>query len=344
MNLKIFYIIGVSSVLMSNAGQAKVKKSNSEKVNVEIQELIERARSAFSPISKDEKSTDPSEVIELGQKLFFDYRLSKDGSTACVRCHLPHKYSTDGLKQSRGFNNNLGERNAQSVFNLKYQTIVHWRNDRSSIEDQAMKAFTSPVSLGNKNEKEALERLRLAGYEESFKKIFSVSENSLSLENAAKALGAYQRSLTTRADFDKFLEGDVRAISTQAQAGLSEFMTLGCTGCHNGVAVGGKDLQRFGIYDDYWNLTKTKVDKGRYDVTRQRSDLYIFKVPSLRNVSQTAPYFHDGSAENLETAIRWMAKLQLNQNLSEEQVANIKAFLESLKGDLPQNFKNPIDP
>ncbi len=307
----------------------------------EVQSLIERAKSTFAPIPKKEKISDPSQLIELGQKLFFDYRLSKDGTTACVRCHLPQNYGADGLKQSRGFNNNVGSRNAQSIFNLKYQTIVHWRNDRVSIEDQAIKAFTTPLSLGNSSEKEAVDRIKQAGYEDSFIKVFPNDDQPVSLVNAAKALGAFQRSLTTRAAFDRFLEGDIRALSKQAQNGLSLFMTLGCTGCHNGTSVGGNDLQRFGIYEDYWKITQSKIDKGRFDVTKKISDLYIFKVPSLRNVSETAPYFHDGSAPDLETAIRWMAKLQMNQHLTDEQIKDIKAFLESLKGELPKQFKVP---
>lgn len=280
------------------------------------------------------------EQIELGRKIFFDYRLSKDGSTTCVRCHQPQYYSTDRLPQSAGFNNNKGARNAQSILNLKYQEIVHWRNDRTSIEDQALRSFTTPLSFGNSSTAEALKRFELAGYLPLFEKAFPKSEKPLTLENAAEALGSYQRSLTTRAPFDQFLEGDIKAISIQARKGLKEFITVGCASCHNGTAVGGRSMQKFGVYQDYWSLTKSKnPDKGRQEVSKKDEDLYVFKVPSLRNITETAPYFHDASAKDLDTAIRWMGKLQLNKDLTDDQVASIKAFLESLKGDLPKNFR-----
>lgn len=302
-------------------------------------QLVQTAKSLFGIIPKKEKSLDAREKVELGRQLFFDYRLSKDGSTACVRCHQPQFYSTDRLTQSMGFNNNKGARNAQSILNLRYQTIVHWRGDRASIEEQALKAFTVPLSLGNGSTEEALERLRRAGYADTFKKVFPQASIALSLENAAAALGAYQRDLTTRGPFDAFMEGQIKALSFNARRGLQEFITVGCVGCHSGPAVGGRSMQKFGVFQNYWSLTKSNPDKGRFDATNKEEDMYVFKVPSLRNISETAPYFHDGSAKDLETAIRWMAKLQLNKDLSDQQVTTIKAFLESLKGELPKNYR-----
>nr|BFD63776.1 cytochrome-c peroxidase [Bdellovibrio sp. HM001] len=305
-------------------------------------ELVNTAKALFGIIPAKSPAPDKisAEQIELGRKIFFDYRLSKDGSTTCVRCHQPQYFSTDRLPQSAGFNNNKGARNAQSILNLKYQDIVHWRNDRTSIEDQALRSFTTPLSYGNSSTEEALKRFELAGYTPLFQKAFPKSEKPLTLENAASALGSYQRSLTTRAPFDRFMEGDVKAISTQARQGLQEFITVGCASCHNGTAVGGRTMQKFGVFQNYWNVTKSKnPDKGRQDVTKKDEDLYVFKVPSLRNITETAPYFHDASAKDLETAIRWMGKLQLNKDLSDNQVVLIKAFLESLTGELPKNFR-----
>lgn len=305
-------------------------------------ELIKLAKGLLGSIPAKEMPVDKltHEQIELGRKLFFDYRLSKDGSTACVRCHQPQYFSTDRLPQSRGFNHNKGARNAQSILNLKYQKIVHWRGDRESLEDQALRAFTVALSLGNTSEEEALKRLEAADYAPLFSKAFPKDKTPLTLQNAASALGTYQRSLSTPSSFDRFLEGDIRALSTQARQGLREFINVGCTSCHNGPAIGGNILQKFGVFHDYWTLTKSQnPDKGRFDVTKKEADLYIFKVPSLRNVAQTAPYFHDGSVQNLETAIRWMAKLQLDKELNESQVTSIKAFLESLTGELPKHFR-----
>ncbi len=305
-------------------------------------ELVKTAKSLFGVIPTKPEKIDKmtAEQIELGRKLFFDYRLSKDGSTACVRCHQPQYYSTDRLPQSSGFNGNKGARNAQSILNLKYQTIVHWRNDRESLEEQALRAFTTPLSLGNSSEQEALQRLKAADYEPLFKKAFPKEEDFFNLKNAARSLGIYQRSLTTPSKFDKYLEGDVKALSKEARLGLQEFITVGCASCHNGPAIGGRSMQKFGVFQDYWLLTNSKTpDKGRFEVSKNEADLYLFKVPSLRNIAQTAPYFHDSSAHDLPTAIKWMGKLQLNKELSETQVANIQAFLESLTGELPKNFR-----
>lgn len=306
-------------------------------------DLSKTAKALFGIIPA--KTASPNKVtaaqIELGRKIFFDYRLSKDGSTTCVRCHQPQFYSTDRLPQSAGFNNNKGARNAQSILNLKYQDIVHWRNDRTSIEDQALRSFTTPLSFGNSSEKEALKRFELAGYQPLFSEAFPDAETPLSLTNAATAVGLYQRSLTTRSRFDQFMEGDIKALSPQERKGLNEFITVGCASCHNGTAVGGRTMQKFGVYQNYWNLTKSKnPDKGRQDITKKDEDLYVFKVPSLRNINETAPYFHDASAKDLETAIRWMGKLQLNKDLNDQQVSLIKAFLQSLTGELPKNFRN----
>ncbi len=316
--------------------------ANNSLAETPVKELQKTAKSLFGIIPAKEKLPDKTtlEQIELGRKLFFDYRLSKDGSTACVRCHQPQFYSTDRLPQSMGFNNNKGARNAQSILNLKHQTIVHWRFDRTSLEEQALKAFTTPLSLGNSSVEESLARLRGAGYTSLFTRAFPKSSNALSLENAAVALGQYQRSLTTRAPFDRFLEGDTKAISLDAQKGLRTFIDVGCVSCHNGPAVGGRSLQKFGVFQNYWNLTQApNPDKGRFEVTQKEEDLYVFKVPSLRNISETAPYFHDASTSDLRTAIRWMGKLQLNKDLSDEQVQLIKTFLESLKGELPKNYR-----
>lgn len=305
-------------------------------------ELSKTAKALFGIIPAKIAAPDEisSKQIELGRKIFFDYRLSKDGSTTCVRCHQPQYYSTDRLAQSAGFNNNKGARNAQSILNLRYQEIVHWRNDRTSIEDQALRSFTTPLSYGNSSTEEALKRFDLAGYSSLFKSAFPKSDKPLTLENAAAALGIYQRSLTTRAPFDQFLEGDNSAISPYARKGLREFITVGCASCHNGTAIGGRSMQKLGVHQDYWSLTKSKnPDKGRQEISKKDEDLYLFKVPSLRNITETAPYFHDASAKDLDTAIRWMGKLQLNKDLTDDQVGSIKAFLESLKGELPKSFR-----
>jgi cytochrome c peroxidase len=165
-------------------------------------------------------------------------------------------------------------------------------------------------------------------------------------DNWATAIGAYERTLLTPSPFDAYLRGDINALSPAEQAGLATFVTTGCMACHNGVGIGGDSFQKFGVTEDYWKVTGSDpVDKGRFDVTKQPGDMYVFKVPSLRNVAMTAPYFHDGSVATLPEAVRVMARVQLGKVLTDEEVGQIVAFLGSLTGPLPTTFAEaPILP
>ena len=155
-------------------------------------------------------------------------------------------------------------------------------------------------------------------------------------------MGAYARTLVTPSPFDAYLAGNNQAISATAKIGLRRFMDIGCVGCHNGVAVGGGGYQKFGVWQDYWPVTKsTRIDQGRFNLTKDESDLYVFRIASLRNVSKTAPYFHDGSVSSLSEAVRIMGKIQLRKTLSNADVEYIVAFLSTLTGKLPKNFARP---
>lgn len=300
------------------------------------QVLIERAQTVLGVVDRDLPLPDSvqGKRIKLGEKLFFDFRLSRDGSTACVRCHSFESYGADGLPQSIGVQQLKTARNAQSVLNLKYQHFFHWRIDRESLEDQAEKAFTNPEGLGHTSEKAAVQALKRAGYEAQFNKAFPNDPSKVSLKNAAIALAEYQRTLVTPAPFDRFLSGDMSALTKEQKKGFRNFMKLGCVSCHNGPAIGGRDFQRFGTSTDYWTVTGSKVhDLGRMAVSGNSGDRNVFKVPSLRNVAKTAPYFHDGSAKDLTTAVRWMALLQLGRELSAAELGSLVSFLESLTGE-----------
>jgi cytochrome c peroxidase len=161
------------------------------------------------------------------------------------------------------------------------------------------------------------------------------------LLSRSKAIGAYERSLVTPSPFDAYLGGKVDALSHQQRAGLEKFINLGCAGCHRGEGIGGGMYGKFGVMADYWRATGSKnVDKGRFDVTNDPADMYAFRVPSLRNVAMTPPYFHDGSVASLSEAVRIMAKVQLSADLSEEDTRNVVAFLGSLTGKLADQFVN----
>jgi cytochrome c peroxidase len=226
------------------------------------------------------------------------------------------------------------------VFNAAVQFVQHWRGDRTSVEDHAVKALIAPPAYGNPNFASAMAKLRaIPAYTPLFAQAFPRDQDPITPDNWGKAIGAYVRTLVTPAPFDAFLQGDERALTTAAQTGLRTFIQVGCATCHNGVGIGGAMYQKFGVTEDYWRATgSTTVDKGRFDVTQDPTDLYVFKVASLRNVAMTPPYFHDGSVATLPEAVRIMARVQLGRTLTDGEVTDIVAFLGSLTGAVPADF------
>jgi cytochrome c peroxidase len=169
--------------------------------------------------------------------------------------------------------------------------------------------------------------------------VYAQDGDALSTANYGRAIAAYEATLVTPAPFDRYLGGDVAALDTLQKTGLRLFIDRGCAACHQGALLGGTTLQRFGVVQDYWRATgSAKVDEGRYAVTGKEEDRHVFRVPMLRNVARTAPYFHDGSVATLEAAVRVMASVQLGQTLRDDEVAAIVAFLDALSGDVPANY------
>lgn len=301
------------------------------------------ASGVFEPLPADMAAPEHKltpQLVALGRDLFFDPRFSADGTVSCARCHQPALYGTDGLPRSLGVHDKLNSRNAPTVLNAGLQFRAHWRGEREDLEDQATKAFIGEASFGNPSYAVVLDRIKaVAGYAPLFRAAFPDEADPVTAANLGRAIGAYERTLVTPAPFDAFLAGDNAALSPQQQAGLRLFIEIGCASCHNGVDVGGGAFQKFGMVEDYWKATgSTEIDKGRFDVTHDPDDMYVFKVPSLRNVAMTAPYFHDGSVAALPDAVRIMAHVQLNKTLSPAEVDSIVTFLGSLTGRLPANF------
>jgi len=304
--------------------------------------LLKRAQELFQPLPKDmatPESPITKERVDLGRMLFFDPRLTVDSNMSCASCHQPALYGTDALPTSIGVKQRLHPRNAPTNLNSALN-IIHWRGDRESVEDQVIKALISPITSGQPDLKAVEDRLdRIPGYAPLFKAAFADDANPMTAQNVAKAIGSYERTLATPSPFDTYLNGQSDALSSTARTGLKKFINTGCVMCHGGVGVGGGMYQKFGVVEDYWLATgSTNIDKGRIDVTKDPADLYVFRVPSLRNVAMTAPYFHDGSVSTLPEAVRVMARVQLGITLSDADTGDIVAFLESLTGDLPANF------
>ena len=305
--------------------------------------LLKQAHEILQPLPQDLASTEfpiTRERVELGRSLFFDPRLTIDGNMSCSSCHQPALYGTDARPRAIGVQQRPHPRNAPTVLNVGQLNIIHWRGDRDGLEDQVAKAATSPITSGQPDEKAVIDRLsRITGYAPLFRAAFPSNPQPATLENIAKAVGAYERTLLTPSPFDAYLDGNQEALPPAARAGLAMFINTGCVTCHNGVGVGGGMYQKFGVVEDYWKVTGSDpTDKGRADVTKDPADLYVFRVASLRNVAMTPPYFHDGSVATLPEAVKVMARVQLGVTLSDADTRDIVAFLESLTGDLPANF------
>lgn len=334
-------VLAVSSFVSADDGEA---------------DLLARAQGIFKPLPASAETADrpltPARV-ELGRLLFFETRVSSDGKQSCAQCHQPMFYGTDALAESVGNQGKRIPRNVPTVFNTALQFTQHYGGNRVDVEEQAVKALPSGLAYGNVDLASAEQLLRaIPGYRALFEKAFPGQEEPVTAENWGLAIGAYERTLLTPAPFDDYLKGNTAAIDSKAKSGLEKFMSFGCAGCHSDVVLGGQMFQKFGITQNYWELTGSTEkellkgrDKGRFHDTKDEADAYMFKVQQLRNVAVTPPFFHDGSVATLPEAVRIMAKLQLGRDLGEADVSDIVAFLETLTGDVPENFANaPVLP
>ncbi|HUP97246.1 MAG TPA: cytochrome c peroxidase [Usitatibacter sp.] len=278
--------------------------------------------------------------VELGRALFWDARLSIDGKTACASCHMPEDWGADRRKFSIDAKGKATSRHSPTVFNSMGQPGLRWLSDRKTGADQAEGSITG--SMGFETKQAGMKRAGELEYEAAFRKAYPQDPEPMSAANYGRALQAYQATLVTPAPFDRFLAGDSGALTERQKAGLRTFMTTGCAACHNGTLLGGSTLMKFGLARDYWLETGSdKPDVGRYASTRKDEDKYVFRVPMLRNVAKTAPYFHDGSVDTLTGAVRVMGAVQLARALDDATVESIVAFLESLTGEVPANYAPP---
>lgn len=289
--------------------------------------------------------------VELGRQLFFDPRLSLDGTVSCASCHnVVTGGGDDDRATSVGVGGQLGNRSAPTVLNSAFMSVLFWDGRAVSLEEQAKGPLINPVEMAMPDHAAVIGRLKkIPGYVSQFKAVFG-GKDALDIDNLARAIAAYERTLLTPdSPVDRFLKGDRTALSAQAQRGMKLFDRLGCVSCHSGPNYSGHiikegflfypwNLQKFptfrgSVYEAKYELTK---DSGRFEVTRNKRDLHMFRIPSLRNIALTAPYMHNGKVPNLEEAIRVMARTQLNKELNDEKVKDIAAFLEGLTGRLPR--------
>lgn len=344
------FLVTLASLALRLAGPFDESRADSPRPEPTADdELLKDAQGRFEVLPKDMATADfpvsPGRV-KLGRMLFFDPRISADGTVSCARCHLPSLSGTDGLPKSHGAHDKLLPRNAPTVFNAALHAKQHWRGEVENVEAQATRSLTA-ASFGNPDYATAMARVKaIRGYAEIFKKVFPHEADPVTADNWGKAIGAYERTLVTPSRFDDYLGGKTDALTADERRGLRTFIDTGCANCHSGAAVGGDKFRKFGVKEDYWKATGSKeIDRGRTDVTKDTADLYVFKVPGLRNVEMTPPYFHDGSVGTLPETVRVMARVQLGKNLSDEETAAIVAFLKCLTGNPPEDFvKAPVLP
>lgn len=284
--------------------------------------------------------------IELGKKLFFDPRLSKDQTVSCNSCHNVMGSGTDNQRFSFGVQSQRGGRSAPTVWNSAFLSVQFWDGRAKSLEDQAKGPLLSPVEMAMESHDEVVARLKkIDGYVKEFKAVFG-GENAVTIDHFAQAVAAYERTLITpRSPVDRFLKGDKKALSASAQRGMNLVQTVGCVTCHMGPNYAGPAMpegqgffMKFPVfpgsdYEKKYDLTK---DKGREEATKNEADRNMWRVPTWRNVALTAPYFHNGSVATLDEAVRVMAKTQLNKELKKEEVADIVEFLKALTGEFPK--------
>jgi len=271
--------------------------------------------------------------VTLGEKLFRDVRLSSDKKVACISCHGFDTGGVDRMTRSRGIKGQLNLVNTPTVFNSGFNFKLDWDGKYENLFTNVDGPLLSPIIMGGKWE-EIIPMLRSSpDYVKAFAKAFA---DGITKDNVRDAIATFEESLyTPNSRFDQFLRGKSNALTQEEKEGYNLFKEYGCVSCHQGINVGGNMFQKFGVMGNYFadRGKVTKADLGRFNVTGQEKDRYVFRVPSLRNVELTSPYFHDGTAETLEQAVNVMVKYQLGRSLKSEQINLIIQFLKTLTGE-----------
>lgn len=302
-----------------------------------------RARLVFQPLPAEAlRADDPytEAQIDLGRRLYYETRISKSQKLSCNSCHQLDRFGADGEPTSPGHEGQRGGRNSPTTLNAALHFAQFWDGRAATVEEQAKGPVLNPIEMGMPSPDMVIRVLEsIPGYAPLFAEAFPGEAEPITYDNFARAVGAFERRLVTPGRFDAFLSGDDAALSDAEVAGLEAFVQNGCPTCHAGPLVGGMMFQKLGVVHPY----ETK-DLGRYEVTKKEADKHFFKVPSLRNVAETGPYFHDGGVATLEEAIRLMGWHQLGKKLAPEEIASIATFLRSLTGTVDAAYVAAPEP
>ena len=294
----------------------------------------------FSPLPEAVESQENSITeakVNLGRMLYYEPRLSKNQDISCNTCHDLAKFGVDGRPVSEGYRGRKGTRNAPTVYNAAGHFVQFWDGRAADVEQQAKGPMMNPVEMASSDEGIVAVLKSMPEYVAAFKKAFPSDKDPVNLENTARAIGAFERKLVTPSRWDKFLKGDQAALNNAEKAGFNKYMEVGCQACHAGPYLGGEVYQKLGFMKAYPDTS----DAGRQKVTKQESDRLVFKVPSLRNIDKTQPYFHTGKVATLEEAVQAMAEYQLGRTLKEDEITSILSFLKTLTGEIPAEYIKP---
>lgn len=276
--------------------------------------------------------TEPKKV-DLGKMLWFDTRLSKSGGLSCNSCHDLAKGGTDNIPTSIGHGWAEGPINSPTVLNSRFFLAQFWDGRAKDLMEQAGGPIENPIEMASSHEHVVKVLNSIPEYKELFQDAFD-TEDDITIDQITSAIAMFEDTLVTpNSRFDQWLGGDDDAITAQELNGYKVFKESGCIACHSGVTLGGSSFQKFGIFEEY---TTQNLSEGRYAVTGKEEDMHVFKVPTLRNIELTYPYFHDGQVDSLEEAVNIMGKIQLNREYTAEETADIVAFLKTLTGDQPK--------
>ncbi len=305
------------------------------------EDLLKSVQATFKPIPETPPAVPGVEAtadrVELGKMLYFEPRISESHSISCNSCHIVGLGGVDMMETSLGHRWQHGGRNAPTVLNAVFNTAQFWDGRAKDLEQQAGGPMVNPVEMATTHQHVVEQLSGIPGYVAMFQKAFPSDPKPLNIKNVEDAIALFEATLITpNAPFDRYLRGDENALTAEQKEGLRLFMDNGCSGCHNGINVGGGMYAPFGVVERPGADILPPDDKGRFQVTKTVEDEYVFKVPTLRNIALTPPYFHSGRSWDLRQAVAVMGSSQLGIQLTDDQVDKITTFLHSLTGDQPQ--------
>jgi len=324
-------------------------EEEAEEVETEAETEAEAETEEAPDLSPLVEPLQPPEVdmdkVYLGRRLYHDPILSGDGTVSCASCHSLEHGGAENRRTSEGMGGAIGPINSPTVLNAHFNFRQFWDGRAADLQEQAGGPVENPIEMGG-SFADAVQRIEAdEWYDDRFTAVYG-GDDPVTKENITDAIAEYERYLVTPAPWDDYLRGDVTALTDQQKRGWASFQEAGCIACHQGVNLGGTMYQKLGAVQDYFEQRDTEIteaDLGRFNVTQDEEDRHVFKVATLRNVTLTPPYFHDGSQTDLRETVRIMAQVQLGKELTDEQIDDIVAFLGALEGELPDEARLPED-